>query len=69
MGTSKVSHYLTSADCPSATGIFADCKRVADRGGARTLNLLVRSQVLYIPVELRDQIDELPTRQTDDGRI
>ena len=59
MGTSKVSHYLTSADC----------KRVADRGGARTLNLLVRSQVLYIPVELRDQIDELPTRQTDDGRI
>ena len=42
---------------------------IADRGGARTLNLLVRSQVLYIPVELRDQIDELPTRQTDDGRI
>ena len=28
-----------------------------DRGGARTLNLLVRSQVLYIPVELRDQMN------------
>ena len=52
LGTSKVSHYLTSADCPSAIG-----KRKADRGGARTLNLLVRSQVLYIPVELRDQMN------------
>ena len=30
---------------------------IADRGGARTLNLLVRSQVLYIPVELRDQMN------------
>ena len=57
MGTSKVSHYLTSADCPSTIGIFVDYKRIADRGGARTLNLLVRSQVLYIPVELRDQMN------------
>ena len=56
LGTSKVSHYLTSADCLCHWDV-ADCKRKADRGGARTLNLLVRSQVLYIPVELRDQMN------------
>ena len=39
------------------TSLVTDCKRKADRGGARTLNLLVRSQVLYIPVELRDQMN------------